>query len=79
MDPQRAPFYEALIWGGTTMTLVGLALLLWCIVKVRRARRHAPDDEALRAVLTSMIPYNLGALCLSALGLMSIVIGVLLG
>ena len=31
--------FDGLIWGGATLSLVGLAGLVWCIVKVWSARR----------------------------------------
>ncbi len=70
---------QALIPLGAVVTLAGLALLLWCIVKVARARRAKLSDEALRSTLQATIPYNLAALCLSAIGLMMVAVGILLG
>jgi hypothetical protein len=64
---------------GAVVTLVGLAGLLWCIFRVAKARRSGLDDEALSAVLQSTVAMNLGALFLSALGLMMVVVGILLG
>ncbi len=69
---------EILIWLGAAMSVVGLALLLWCIVRVMRARRAGLDDAALRGVLQSVLPINLGALLLSVMGLMLVAIGILL-
>lgn len=69
---------EILIWLGAAMSVVGLALLLWCIIRVMRARRAGLDDPALRAVLQSVLPINLGALLLSVMGLMLVAIGILL-
>jgi len=71
--------FEMMIWVGAVISLVGLAGILWCIVRVARARRATPDDEAMRAVLQSVIPLNMGALFLSVTGLMLVVIGVMLG
>ena len=64
---------------GAVVTLIGLAGLLWCIFRVAKARRSGLDDEALSAVLQSTVAMNLGALFLSALGLMMVVVGILLG
>ena len=70
--------FEILIWGGATITLIGLALLMWCILRVAKARKlHSDDEEALRTAMQSVVPANLGALFLSAIGLMMVVIGVL--
>lgn len=70
---------DGLIWTGAAMSLVGLAGLIWCIFKVSRAKRTGQDDEALRATLRSVIPMNLGALFLSVLGLMMVIVGIFLG
>ena len=67
---------EMLIWIGTAVTLVGLVLLIWCIREVAKAKRAADDEEALRVRLQSVLPINLGALGLSAMGLMLVVLGI---
>lgn len=69
---------EILIWIGAALSLAGVAGLIWCIVLVARARRAKLSDEALRARLGSVLPLNLGALLLSAIGLMLVVVGILL-
>lgn len=71
--------FEILVWIGAAISLTGLAGLLWCILHVMRARKQDLDDDALRAVVQSVLPYNLGAMLLSMLGLMLVVVGVLLG
>ncbi len=69
---------DILIWGGALVTLAGLALLLSCITRVARAKRAGLSDEDLQATLQSIIPRNLGGLCLSAMGLILIVVGIVL-
>ncbi|QFS82135.1 hypothetical protein FIU97_05030 [Roseivivax sp. THAF40] len=69
---------ETLIWAGAAMSLAGLAGLVFCIVKVARARRKSLPDAELRAELQKVVPLNLGALLLSVLGLMLVVIGIFL-
>lgn len=64
---------------GAVVTILGLGLLLWCIIRIAKARSSNLDDAELRAVLEGTVPYNLGALFLSALGLMMVVVGILLG
>jgi uncharacterized membrane protein len=64
---------------GAVITLMGLIGLVWCIVKVARARKQGLSDEELRAVMQTTIGLNLGALFLSAIGLMMVVLGVILG
>ena len=68
-----------LIWIGTLVTLIGLAGLIWCILKVQRAQNEGLDDNAMKERLQSVVAMNLGALFLSAIGLMMVVVGILLG
>jgi len=70
---------QALIPIGATLSLAGVAGLIWCIVLALRARRAGLDDAALRARLQHLVALNLAALGVSALGLMLVVIGILLG
>lgn len=70
---------QMLIWAGAAMTLAGVAGLVWCIVKIAQARRAGLDDAALRARLQQVVAWNFGALAVSALGLMLVVIGIALG
>ncbi len=69
---------QNLIWIGALITLLGLAGLVWCILKVQRARKKGLDDNALKAELQKVVALNLGALFLSAIGLMMVVVGILL-
>ena len=68
-----------LIWIGAALTLLGFAGIIWSIIAVMRARRAGLDDAALRARLQRVLPINIGALFLSVLGLMTVIIGVMLG
>ncbi len=69
---------EILIWSGAAVSLVGLAGLIWCVLRVWRARRAQLEEAAMRAVLQKVLPVNTGALFLSVIGLMMVVIGILL-
>jgi len=69
---------ENLIWIGALVTLLGLAGLIWCILKVQAARKKGLDDEALKGEIQKVVALNLGALFLSAIGLMMVVVGILL-
>jgi hypothetical protein len=71
--------FDILVWAGAALSVAGLIGLLWCILYVIKARRKALDDEALRAVVQSVLPYNLGALFLSVIGLMLVMTGIFLG
>lgn len=70
---------DGLIWTGAAVTLAGLGGLVWCILKVAAARRSGLPDAELRARLQRVVALNLGALLLSAIGLMMVVAGILLG
>ena len=69
---------ETLVWIGAALTVAGVVGLFWCILKVMAARRENLSDEALRARVQAILPWNLGALGLSALGLGCVVAGILL-
>lgn len=71
--------FEIMIWAGAAISLIGLAGLIWSIIRVIRARRTQLSDDELRAVLQTVLPLNIGALFLSVIGLMLVVVGVMLG
>ncbi len=68
-----------MIWGGAFVTLLGVALLLFVGIKVNRARGQGLDDNALRERIQGLLPVNLAALFISAIGLMMVVVGLALG
>ncbi len=68
-----------LIWTGAAISAAGLCGLMWTIVVVARARGRGMDDTAMRAVVQKMIPVNMGALMLSVMGLMAVIVGISLG
>jgi len=70
---------DGLIWGGAAVTLAGFGGIVYSILLVVRARRAGLEDAALRARLQQVLPVNIGALLLSMLGLMAVVVGVILG
>lgn len=63
---------------GAAVALAGVAGLIWCILLALKARRNAGSDEELRARLQKVVLLNMGALGISALGLMLVVSGILL-
>ena len=71
--------FDILIWGGAALSIAGLGGLVWCILRVMQARKAQLDDAEMRAVLQKVLPLNLGALFLSVIGLMMVVLGVTLG
>jgi len=64
-----------LVWVGSGMTIVGLGILIWVIVSVARARSVGLDETAMKAKLQHLVAWNMGAMGLSALGLMTVIIG----
>ncbi|WP_299145890.1 hypothetical protein [uncultured Tateyamaria sp.] len=78
---QEASFtlFDGLIWAGASLSLLGLIGLLWCIVTVWRARRAKLPDEEMRAVMSRVLPRNMGALFVSVIGLMLVIVGIFLG
>jgi hypothetical protein len=70
--------FQVMIWAGAGLTLVGLAALIWCILRAIRIRRAQLPEDELRAALMRLLPVNLGAMFLSMIGLMLVVIGVIL-
>ena len=69
---------EWLVYLGALLSIVGLAGLVLSIVRVMRARRANLPDEELRAAIQKAMPLNLGALFLSVIGLMLVIVGVFL-
>ncbi len=67
-----------LIPAGAIITMIGLVLLMVCIVRIAKARKAGLSDDDLRAVMQATVPLNMGALFLSAIGLMMVVAGILL-
>lgn len=70
---------DMLIWGGTALTMMGVLALLWCIILAMRARKSALPEDQIKAQLQRVVVLNLGALAVSALGLIVVVVGVILG
>jgi hypothetical protein len=70
---------QALIWAGAALTLLGVAGLVYCVLRALKARRAGLPDDALRAELQRVVLINLGALGVSFLGLMLVVLGIFLG
>ena len=71
--------WDGLIWGGTVLTLAGLAALGWCIVMAARAKARALPEDRMRAVMRRVVAVNMAALGASVFGLMFVVLGIMLG
>lgn len=70
---------ENLVWIGALVSLTGLAGLIWCITSVWKAKKAQLSDDELRAAVQKVMPLNTGALFLSVLGLMIVVLGIAFG
>ncbi|MDP4033083.1 MAG: hypothetical protein Q8P60_09590 [Pseudorhodobacter sp.] len=70
---------EMLIWGGAALTMIGVLTLLWCIILAMRARKSGLPDDQIKTQLQRVVVLNLGALAISGLGLIVVVVGVILG
>ncbi|MGH1356741.1 MAG: hypothetical protein ACRBBS_16910 [Thalassovita sp.] len=70
---------EILVWGGAAVSVAGLLGLVWCIFRVAKAKRAGLTDEELRDAVKGVVPINLGALFMSVIGLMMVILGVFLG
>ena len=79
MENASTSLFDILIWAGALISLVGFFGLVWSIVTVMRAKRANLHEDDMRLVLQKPLPLNLGALFLSVIGLMMVVIGILLG
>ncbi|GAA6178580.1 MULTISPECIES: hypothetical protein [unclassified Shimia] len=65
-----------MIWVGALISVIGLIGLLVSIVKVAKARKSDLSDEDLRAAVQKVVPLNMGALFLSVIGLMVVIVGI---
>lgn len=70
---------QGLIWAGAALTVVGLIMLGYCILRATRAKKSGLEDAAIRAELQRVAVINLAAVGVSALGLAAVVAGILLG
>lgn len=70
---------EWLVWVGIGLTLLGVVGLGRCVQLAARVRRAKMPEAEARATLQRVVALNMGALGLSALGLASVVTGIMLG
>ena len=70
---------QMLVWIGAILTLLGVAGLVWCVLIAVRAKREGLSDTDMKARLQNVVALNMGALAISALGLMCVVLGLAFG
>ena len=78
MFDKKGLFMNLLVPIGTIVTLLGLAILIWCILRVAQARKTIKNDIEMRGKLQKMATMNMIALFLSFVGLMIVIFGVIL-
>ena len=67
-----------LIWAGAGLTVLGVIALLACVVLAVRARKAGLPEAEMRTSLQKVVALNLGALAVSGIGLMLVIVGVIL-
>ena len=70
---------EIVVWSGAALSALGIVGIIYSIVAVTRAKRANLPDVELRARISRILPVNLGALFVSMIGLMTVIVGVMLG
>jgi hypothetical protein len=70
---------QTLVWAGALVSLIGVAGLVYCVLRALRVRRSGLSDDAMRSELQQVVVINMGALAVSAIGLMLVVLGIFLG
>ncbi|WP_421704877.1 hypothetical protein [Aliiroseovarius sp.] len=63
---------------GAIISIIGLVGLVASAVQVMRAKKAGLQDDALKARMQKALVLNMGALALSTLGLMVVVLGIFL-
>ena len=67
-----------LIMIGATLSVIGLIGIIYSIVAVAKAKRAKLEDAVLRERLAKVLPIYLGALLVSVIGLMCVIVGIVL-
>lgn len=66
-----------LIYLGAALAAIGIIGIGYC-VKTAMSIRKEPDEEIAKARLQGLVAWNLGALSLSSLGLIMVIMGMIL-
>ena len=67
-----------LIWIGAALSILGMIGIIASIVMVARAKKAKLDDAEMRARISKILPVNMGALFVSMIGLMMVIVGIVL-
>ena len=67
-----------LIWIGAALSVLGMIGIIVSIVMVAKAKRAGLEDTEMRARISKILPLNMGALFVSMIGLMMVIVGIIL-
>lgn len=67
-----------LIWIGAALTILGMIGIIVSIIMVTRAKRAKLEEAEMRARIGKILPLNMGALFVSMIGLMMVIVGIVL-
>lgn len=69
---------EWIIWLGAALTVIGVLMLIYCIVIAVKTRKSDLPEDQMKVKLQKVVTLNLGALAISAIGLMAVIFGIML-
>ena len=70
---------DLVLFAGVALTIVGLVGIFYCIFAVAKAKKAGLEEDDMKARLQQIVVINLGALGVSGLGLMMVIVGLFLG
>lgn len=68
---------EFLVYIGVVLAIIGILGVGYCM-KIAISIRSEPDEDVAKSKLQGLVVWNLGALSLSALGLIMVIVGMVL-
>ena len=66
-----------LIWGGSALAILGMAMLGWCIWRAL-AIRQIEDKDAAKSQFQTLAAVNMAAVGIAAIGLGCVLVGIIL-
>ncbi len=66
-----------LVWGGSALAVLGIAMLGWCIWRALMIRKME-DNDAAKSQLQTLAAINMAAVGIAAIGLGCVVVGLIL-